>query len=238
MDVYPDRESLSQAAAQLWVRQAAEAVQTRGRFSVALSGGSTPGRTYELLAQPPFTDQVPWDRTHIFWGDERCVPLDDSRSNARVAHQTFLDRVPIPESQVHPIFCHQSPEAGAAAYEAELRAFGAGAPPRLDLIFLGLGEDGHTASLFPGSAALEEKVRWAVPVYVPAQGFHRVTLTAPFINQAALVVFLVAGANKAMVLKEVLTGPRDPKRLPAQLISPRDGELHWLVDREAASQLA
>jgi 6-phosphogluconolactonase len=237
IEVYPDLESLSQAAAALLVEQANLAVAARGRFSVALAGGATPRRTYELLAAPPLVDRAPWDRVHIFWGDERCVPLTDPRSNARLAKEAWLDRVPIPGNQIHPMNCALDPAAAARHYEAQLREFFAGQPPILDLFLLGLGDDGHTASLFPGTTVLAETERWAAPVYVPGQDLHRVTLTAPLINQAAVVAFLVAGGAKAGVLREVLHGPRDPARLPAQLIRPHHGELRWLVDLAAASSL-
>ena len=234
---YPDLESLSLAAAALWTRQAEHAVKIRGRFAVALSGGQTPRRTYEILAQPPFREQVDWDRTHIFWGDERCVPADDPRSNARLAREALLEQVPLPRTQIHPLSCRPSPAAGAREYETLLRDFCAGTPPGLDLIFLGLGEDGHTASLFPYNGALEERERWTAAVYVPAPGLNRVTLTPAFINQAATVAFLVAGAAKAGALREVMQKPGDPRRLPAQLIKPEPGALYWLLDRAAAGQL-
>ncbi|MBU4233150.1 MAG: 6-phosphogluconolactonase [Desulfobacterales bacterium] len=237
IDVYPDLESLSRAAAALLVRQANLAVAARGRFSVALAGGATPRRTYELLAAPPLKDQAPWDRMHVFWGDERCVPLNDSRSNARLAKEAWLDHVPIPGTQIHPMNCAPDPAAAARQYEAQLREFFAGQPPRLDLVLLGLGHDGHTASLFPGTAVLKEGERWAAPVYLAEADLHRVTLTAPLINQAAVVAFLVAGGAKAGVLREVLHGPRDPARLPAQLIQPQTGELRWLADLAAAGSL-
>jgi 6-phosphogluconolactonase len=238
IEVYPDLESLSRAAADLLVRQAHLAVAARGRFSVALSGGGTPRRTYELLATPPWVDQAPWGRVHVFWGDERCVPLNDSRSNARLAQAAWLDRVPIPGNQIHPLDCAADPAAAARQYEAQLREFFAGQAPILDLVLLGLGEDGHTASLFPGTAVLKETERWAAAVYVAEQDLYRVTLTAPLINQAAVVVFLVAGGAKAGVLREVLHGKRDPARLPAQLIQPHHGEFLWLADLEAAGSLA
>ena len=233
--VYPDLESLSRAAAALLVEQASLAVAARGRFSVALSGGKTPRRTYELLASQPFKEQAPWHRMHIFWGDERCVPLDDPRSNGLMAKETWLDHVPIPASQIHFLECAQAPAAAARQYEAQLRQFFAGRPPRLDLVLLGLGDNGHTASLFPGTPVLKETERWAAEVYVAEQDLYRVTLTAPFINQAARVAFLVAGAAKADVLREILHGPRDPERLPAQLIQPQPGELLWLTDLKAAA---
>ena len=237
IQTYPDLESLSRAAAALFAQQAEQAVKVRGRCGVALSGGQTPRRTYEILAQPPFREQVPWSRTHVFWGDERCVPPDDPRSNYRLARKALLDQVPLPRTQIHPLSCRPSPAAGAREYETLLREFCAGTPPGLDLVFLGLGEDGHTASLFPYHGALEEQERWTAAVYVPTQGLHRVTFTPAFINQAAVVAFLVAGAAKAGALREVIQKPRDPRRLPAQLINPERGELYWLVDREAAGQL-
>lgn len=237
IQVYPDLESLSRAAAALLVMQANLAVAARGRFSVALSGGATPRRTYELLAAPPLMDQAPWDRVHVFWGDERGVPLNDPRSNARMAQEAWLDHVPIPKDQIHPLDCSQAPAAAARQYEAQLRKFFAGRPPRLDLVLLGLGDDGHTASLFPGTPALEERERWAAAVLPAGADLYRVTLTAPLINQAAMVVFLVAGKSKAGVLHEVLHGPRDPERLPAQLIQPQNGDLLWLTDLAAAARL-
>jgi 6-phosphogluconolactonase len=236
MQIFPDQESLSLAAAALFVQLARQAVAARGRFSAALCGGRTPSRTYELLAHLPFRDQVPWDRVHVFWGDERCVPLDDPRSNFGLAHLAFLNRVPIPPAQVHPIRCQGSPEEGAHRYEHELRAC-FGEAPRFDLIFLGLGENGHTASLFPHTAVLKERSRWARAVFPAGQDLPRVTLTAPVINRAAVVAFLVTGASKSGVLKEVLYGPRDHDRLPAQLIRPERGELLWLADRAAGSEV-
>jgi 6-phosphogluconolactonase len=237
LETFPDLESLSQAAAGLFARLAADAVNTRGRFSVALSGGSTPRRTYEILAQPPFREQVPWGRTHVFWGDERCVDPSDPRSNARLARAALLDHVPLPRTQIHPFLCHPSPAAGAREYEILLRDFFGGGTPRLDLVLLGLGDNGHTASLFPYDPALEEQERWTAAVYIPGEALHRVTFTPTLINRAAVVAFLVAGTAKAGVLREVIQKPRDPRRLPAQLVSPEDGELYWLVDLGAAGQL-
>jgi 6-phosphogluconolactonase len=235
--VYQDLESLSRGAADLFVERSTSAARLQGRFSVALSGGHTPFGAYQLLAKGPRRDQVPWSQVHVFWGDERCVPPDDPRSNARMAHETLLDHVPIPSDQIHPILCAGAPENGAQEYESLLRHFFKGRQPRFDLVLLGLGENGHTASLFPGTAALDESTRWAAEVYVREQDLYRVTLTAPIINQGEMVVFLVAGANKANVLREVLEGPRDPHRLPAQLIQPESSDLRWLIDRQAASAL-
>ena len=235
--LYDDYEALSNAAAGIFVQQARQAMQMKGWFAVALSGGHTPQRTYELLAQPPYRDQVAWRQVHIFWGDERCVPHGDPRSNTRMVRQALLDQVPIPTSQIHPISCGPAAREGADDYEAVLREFFGHQPPRFDLVFLGLGENGHTASLFPGSQVLEEKEHWVSEIYVAEQDLHRVTLTALLINQAAVVVFLVSGAQKAAIVKEVLEGPVDPHRLPAQMIKPAIGEVHWLIDQEAGALL-
>lgn len=238
IQIFPDQESLGSGAARLFVRQAGLALKARGRFSVALSGGHTSRRTYELLGQSPFRDQVAWSQTHVFWSDERCVPPEDPRSNARIARLLLLEHLPIPRDQIHPIRCNGSPKKAAREYEDLLRSFFGEGPPRLDLIFLGLGGDGHTASLFPQTPVLKEEARWAAEIYLPQQDLYRVTLTPAIINQTAVVAFLVAGAAKAPTLKEVLEGPRDPHRYPAQLIHPSSGHLQWLVDKEAASQLS
>ena len=235
IQIYHDIESLSRAAAEIFVVQSQQAIKDNGRFSVALSGGHTPTRTYELLAQQPFRDQVQWLQVHIFWGDERCVLSNDSRSNERTARQALLDHVPIPKEQIYPIHCSQEPHQTAENYEKLLRNFFTGQSHMFDLVFLGLGENGHTASLFPYSPILDERKRWSAEVYVAEENLYRVTLTAPLINQAALVAFLVAGATKARVLKEVLEGPWDPSCLPAQLIRPKNSNLYWLVDKKASS---
>jgi len=235
--IYPDRESLSRAAAAAFVERARGIQKVQGRVSVALAGGRTPRRTYELLAQPPFRDQLDWKKVHVFWGDERCVPPDDPGSNARMAREVLLDHVPIPPGQIHPISCSHSAETGASAYEAELKNFFAGQPPRFDFMFLGLGQDAHTASLFPASPALFERARWTAAVSAAPRNLPRVTLTLPIINQAAFIAFLVFGSEKAKVLQAVLEGPHDPYRLPAQMVCPLAGELHWLVDQEAAAGL-
>lgn len=235
---YPDLEALSRAAAELFTRKVREAVEEQRRFSVALSGGGTPRRTYELLAQSVFAESVFWDKVHVFWGDERCVPPDDPRSNERMAREALLDHLPVPQTQIHPIRCHKSPPQAARQYEATLQNFFKGRPPRFDLIFLGLGENGHTASLFPDTPVLDEKNRWVSEVYVTDQEIYRVTLTVPLINQAATVVFLVSGHAKASVLHAVLTGPQNPLSLPAQLIKPESGDLIWLVDEVAGSLIS
>jgi 6-phosphogluconolactonase len=231
--VYDDHDALSAAAAGLFAQQARLA---QGRFAVALSGGNTPRRAYQLLSAPPWAEQVPWDRVHVFWGDERCVPADDPRNNAHVAQGLLLVHVPIPPAQVHPIRCAENPQRAAEDYERLLVDFFPHAQPRFHLILLGLGENGHTASLFPHTPVLDSE-EWVSAVYLADQDIYRVTLTAKVINEARVVAFLVSGAGKAATLKQVLEGPDRPRDLPAQLIRPRDGELHWLLDRDAAASL-
>ncbi len=234
--VFPDLEALSLAAARKFADLSRKAVNARGRFAVALSGGRTPRRTYELLARPEFRDNIPWEKVHIFWGDERCVPEDDPRSNQRLARKAWLDQVPIPPAQVHPVSFSESAIMGAERYESLLHSFFRENSGSFDLVFLGLGPDAHTASLFPGSKAVREQERWVVSVFDGPAEFDRITLTAPLINQAAVVVFLVAGKAKARALKAVLNGPKDSIHFPAQLIQPRKGKLYWFVDKDAANE--
>ncbi len=234
-----DAAALAAAAADLFARLTGEAVAARGHASVALSGGSTPRQMGELLATTPHRDRVPWDRLEVFWGDERWVPESSPESNAGVAKRTFLDRVPIPPERIHPFPTEgMEPVAAARAYEATLRAvLGDDGVPRFDLVLLGMGDDGHTASLFPSTAALRERSALAVANPVPKLDTTRLTLTVPVLNAGRQVVFLVGGAGKAATLAAVLAGPDQPDALPAQLIRPELGHLVWLVDRDAAAQL-
>jgi 6-phosphogluconolactonase len=235
LKICKDLDELSRSGAQILVQAAQSAVKARGSFSLVLSGGNTPRRLYEILAGPPYRDEMPWRKTHIFWGDERCVPAEDERNNAHMARQVLLERVPIPDEQIHPIASSLPPSKAAEAYQNTLKVYFNGNPARFDFVLLGLGENGHTASLFPETGVLDEKYDWACEVYVPSLQMWRVTLTAPLLNQARKIVFLVSGASKAQVLDQVIHGARRPEQLPAQLIQPQDGELLWLVDRPAAS---
>ncbi|MDQ2768399.1 MAG: 6-phosphogluconolactonase [Gemmatimonadota bacterium] len=222
------------------------AIDAHGKFVVALSGGSTPRRMYELLALQPRARRVNWSRVHVVWGDERCVPPDNADSNFRMAHEALLDHVPIPATNVHRVHGEDDPVAAAASYESTLRTLfetqngpPASAPGKnIDLALLGLGDNGHTASIFPESAAASEQSRWVMAEYVPVVSMWRVTLTAPILNAAAEVLFLVAGGDKADVLQRVLEGPRVSRELPAQLIAPAPGRIHWLADDAAAAKLA
>jgi len=235
--LHPDREALGRAAAELFAGEARRAAEARRPFNVLLSGGETPRRCYELLAGEPLAGKVPWEAVQLFWGDERQVPPDDPRSNFGMVRGALIEPLALSEAQLHPIPFLPTPRESALAYEAALRDYFQGEAPRFDLVFLGLGEDGHTASLLPHSPSLREKERLVCAGGV-AGGVARVTVTAALINQAALVAFLVSGTEKAAVLKRVLEGERDPQLLPAQLIHPDPGRLCWLIDRPAASLLS
>jgi 6-phosphogluconolactonase len=225
--VYPDAAALARAAAEHFVTLAARAAAARGLFTVALAGGSTPWATYALLATDAFAARVDWSRVYAFWGDERCVPPDHPESNYRMARQALLDHVPIPVPNIHRIRGELPPDQAAAAYRAELDAI-LGPGGRFDLILLGMGSDGHTASLFPGTKALEERGRWVAANFVEKLDAWRVTLTLPAINATRQVTFLVSGADKAGTLARVRAG--DP--LPAGLVRPAEGELTWLVESD------
>jgi 6-phosphogluconolactonase len=245
--IVDDAAALAVAAAEELTRRAEEAVRARGRFTLALSGGSTPRALYRLLADPgaPFRDRIDWRAVHVFWGDERCVPPDHAESNYRMAREALLDRVPLPAEHVHRMRGEEPDAARAAAqYEAELAgvlALAPGALPRFDLILLGLGPDGHTASLFPGSAVVHERARWVAAPFVPKFNAFRITLTPPVLNHAAAVMFVVSGAEKAAALAAILRdGLREDSPVdlyPARIVRPEDGELLWLVDRAAAERL-
>lgn len=231
-------EEVARAAADSFTDIAVASISAEGRFSVALAGGSTPRRTYQLLASPEYRDRIDWSKVHIFFGDERCVPPTHSDSNYRMVEETMLSRLPIPEENVHRMIGEGDAHANASLYESELQTFFDGAPwPRFNLVLLGMGDDGHTASLFPGTDTLKENRAWVVANWVEKFQSYRITLTAPAINHAANIMFLVAGASKAERLRDVLRGERDPLRLPAQLIQPLAGSLVWLVDKAAAARL-
>jgi 6-phosphogluconolactonase len=246
LHIFEDRQALARGAAGQVVALAQKAIAARNIFCLALSGGSTPRPLHKILCRPDQVEQIDWSKVQIFWGDERCVPPDDPDSNYRMAVETLLKHVPIPADHIHRIRGELSPQQAADDYQEQIAAqFGltpseTGQPfPRFDLILLGLGPDGHTASLFPGSEALEEKHRWVSPVphdQGPEPLVPRVTLTLPIIQAARQIIFLVSGEDKANRLAEVLA-PIMGKPLPAQLAKPSHGRLLWMVDRAAASGL-
>ena len=226
--IYPNPESLAQAAAEQFVDRAATAVAAREWFIVALAGGSTPRPMYERLAAEPLASRVDWDHVQIFWGDERSVPPDHPDSNYRMAREALLDHVPVPGTNVHRIQGEVVPDWSASSYEMELEKV-LGVNGRFDLILLGMGADGHTASLFPGTKVLDEQEYAVDAVHLGAERGWRVTLTLPVINAARHVMFLVSGAEKAGALARIRAG----EMLPAARVQPDDGELIWLVDRDA-----
>ena len=239
---FADAEGVAQYAAHEFARRARAAIEASGSFRVALAGGSTPRRTYELLAAPPLADQVDWEATHIFFGDERSVPPDHADSNYKTAYKTLLSRVKIPEAQIHRMEGERADlDQAATLYETVMgEAFDLtveSGPPRFDLVMLGMGADGHTASLFPQTRALDEARSWVVANDVPQKQTRRITMTAPVLNAARCVMFTIAGEDKAESLHAVLEGPRDPRTYPSQLITPEDGDLLFLIDRAAAARL-
>lgn len=235
--IVDDASALARAGADAFVRSARDAVSARGRCAVARSGGATPRKTYELLAGPPYRDAIAWSTVHVFWTDERAVPPTHPDSNFRMPFEAWLSRVPLPPANLHRIKAEMSDAPHAADdYERTLRDFfhlEAGAFPRFDLVLVGLGADGHTASLFPHTGALRESARLAVTLWAPHVSADRVTLTPPVLNAANRVAFLVSGTEKADIVKACLRGPFQPEHLPAQLVRPPSGRLTWFLDRDA-----
>ncbi len=231
--VYPDPAAVAHALAELFVESAKEAIAKRGTFSVALAGGTTPKAAYQLLGAPPLSNALDWSKIRVFFGDERCVPPDDDRSNYKMAHDAFLAPAGVPAANVHRIHGEDDPQAAAEAYREELIA-ALGERPRFDLVMLGMGNDGHTASLFPGSDPLADDDKLVRAVYSESQQQWRITLTPKAINAARRVVFAVEGAAKAQTLALVREGPRNPAQFPSQIVAPEQGELIWLVDRAVA----
>lgn len=234
---FNDLQQLNTEAAQLFVQASQHAIAQRGRFAVALTGGTSPEGLYRLLASSPYREQVQWEQVDIFWGDERWVPLDDERSNARMAHETLLSHVPVPQSQIFPMWADGvSPEEFAQQYEQTLRDH-LNADGCFDLILLGMGADGHTASWFPHTKVLHEHSKWVAAYYLDAQDMYRITLTIPLVNRANQIAVIAYGNNKADALYEVLKGARNSEQYPAQLIDLSGDRVTWLVDEAAAARV-
>jgi 6-phosphogluconolactonase len=232
LTVLDSAEDVAMAAAERFVTQVNTSIRERGRFAAVLSGGSTPKKTYELLATPDFRDRVRWTSVHLFFGDERTVPPDHPDSNYRMAYNAFISHVPIPTENVHRMKGEMEPVSSARKYEAELRAFFPNlAWPAFDLVFLGLGDDGHTASLFPDTEALYEQTAWVVSNWVEKLKTVRLTLTIPALNHASQILFLVTGTAKAPVIRALIEGAK----VPTALIAPVEGDCEWVVDKTAAS---
>ena len=237
--IYDDKHTLSQHAAEYIMRIAKESIDLHGRFTIALTGGTTPGEAYSLLGSEPIRSQIDWRLVHIFWGDERCIPHTNPESNFYLAQETLLDHIAIPKSQIHPMPADQPDrDAASQAYTVEMQhTFGTNGIPSFDLIHLGMGPEGHTASLFPNQASLHEKQRLVMPVSVPKPPPDRLTFTPPLLNAARNVLFLVTGSEKADALQAVLEGEFQPEEYPAQIVRPTNGEVVWMLDRAVAQKI-
>lgn len=231
-----DPTAVSHALA-AWITDNIETtLKTKDRFTWVVTGGNSPKLLYELLAASPYKERIDWSKLHIFWGDERAVPYTDSRNNARMTFEQLLDHVPVVKAQVHLMKTDNiSPEASAADYEKILHQYFPAEGTTFDLVLNGMGDDGHTLSLFPHTPVIHETKAWVTSFYLAAQEMYRITLTAPVVNRAHKVAFLTFGANKAHALQEVIKGARNVDMYPSQIIQPASGELHWFVDEAAGA---
>lgn len=230
--IWEDAESLSEAAAYFFIQRCAESIADHGYFAVALSGGSTPKRLFQLLAAPPFVSTIPWNKVFLFWGDERFVPQDHEDSNYRMTKETLLDHIDIPSKNIFPVPVKGKPAACAAKYEQQIKKFFKDKPV-FDLVMLGMGDDGHTASLFPGTSILEEKKKWISEVWVENKQTFRISFTYRLINKASHVLLLVAGEAKAKVISDIKTGKKDI--YPVQGVEPKKGTVIWMLDKKAVN---
>lgn len=235
--IFPDREALAREAGLLVQEAVQRAVSRNGRCALALSGGRTPRAVYAQLAEEPFRSRIPWKKVHLFWGDERAVPPEHADSNYRMAKEALLEHIQIPRQNIHRIPGELPAVEAARVYQKELQAFWGAAPPRFDILLLGLGTDGHTASLFPGTPAAGEKKKWVTAVFVPRLNAWRITITLPVINQAREILFLVTGSRKAEIVWRLLRRKHALHRLPASRVKPESGLLRWLLDEQAARKL-
>lgn len=237
IQIFDNTQELITAAAALFVRVAEQAIVDNGKFTVALTGGSSPVALHKLLASPEYQQKIDWSKVFVFWGDERWVPFEDDRSNTKMAFETLLNHVPIPKSHIYAMYSETATaEEHAVQYEAAIKAI-VGEDGAFDLILLGMGDDGHTASLFPHTTILKEDKKWVDAYYLEPQSMYRITLTAPLINKAKNIAVLTFGDKKTNALYEVLEGARNPQEYPTQLLNPTNGTLVFLTDKAAASRL-
>ena len=237
LHIEKDTKALSASLAE-WINNYIQQVLAKqDRFTFVLSGGSTPKALYALLAESPYKESIPWGKLHFFWGDERAVPFEDSRNNAKMCYDELLDKVPVKAENIHIMRTDITPEESAAEYEKIIKSYFEGSETTFDFVLLGMGDDGHTLSLFPGTEVIHEQNALATSFFLQAQDMYRITLTAPVVNNAACVAFLAAGAGKAEVLKQVLKGEKNIDLYPSQIIQPEKGQLHWFVDEAAAALL-
>ena len=230
---YPNKEKLVAATTELAANCIEQAIKQNGLCNMALSGGNTPGGIFSLLASNPYRDRLDWSRLHLFWGDERMVPPEHQDSNFRLVQETLLDHIKIPDENVHRMRGEVTPEEAAAEYAELLHNHFEVSPPCFDLMLLGLGADGHTASLFPGTDAVEECERHVVAVFVPKLDAWRVTLTLPVLNAARKTLFLVSGKSKSEMVQRIMSNKQSAKEIPATMVNPQNGELHWMLDSDA-----
>ena len=238
LHIFPNAEAVASEAAHFIVHRINEVLSRQERFTICLSGGSTPKRLHQLLAAEPLNSQVDWSKVHVFWGDERYVPLEDERNNARMAYDTLLNMVNIPEDQIHIMRTdYDSPADAATAYEKILHQYFDNQPFSFDLLLLGMGDDAHTLSLFPYTEVIQEDKHWCCSFFLAQQDMFRVTITRPIANQSSCILFLTTGAGKANALAKVLEGPRDFKQYPSQSVQSANGSTIWMVDEAAAAAL-
>ena len=237
LHVYKNPDELSHAVADWIAKSISDTLKRQDRFTIALSGGSTPKALHKLLAASPYKEEIDWSKLHVFWGDERAVPFSDDRNNAKMAFETLLNFVPIPPYHIHVMRTDIAPEQSAVEYEAILHMYFDNTATSFDLVLLGMGDDGHTLSLFPGTDAVHEERAWTIAYFLKAQDMYRITLTKTIVNRSARIAFLTTGTGKAHALKEVQQGAYNPDLYPSQEIKPVKGELHWFVDEAAAAGL-
>lgn len=237
LHVYKTPDEVSHALAEWITTNIETTLQKQDRFTFVLTGGNSPKQLYELLAAAPYRDRINWSKLHIFWGDERAVPFDDSRNNAKMTYEHLLNKVPVVPEQVHIMDTTLSPDNSAKAYETILHGYFPKEGTTFDLVLNGMGDDGHTLSLFPHTPVIHEKNAWVTSFYLDAQQMYRITLTAPIVNRARKVAFITFGTNKANALYEVLRGEFNVDQFPSQIIQPESGQLHWFVDEAAASKV-
>ncbi len=237
ISIYDDYQSLSEGAANFIREVADSSIKKNGRFTIALSGGSTPKKLFELLSAPPYTEEIDWKRTFVFWGDERNIPADSEENNSFMAGKLLLEHLPIPHKNIFPVPVHLPPAEAAQSYEKMIKDFFDEKLPQFDLNLLGMGDNGHTASLFPHTSILTEDKALVKDVYVEEVGMYRISFTLPLINAAHINLFMISGANKAEMLERALEGPYDPQHIPTQLIKSAENQVFFYVDKAAAANL-
>ncbi len=237
LHIYKNTGELIHEAAQWITDLIIKTLQKQDRFTLALSGGETPKKLYQLLSDDSYSGKINWSKIHIFWGDERVVPFNDDSNNAKMAFEYLLSKVDIPEQNIHRMRTDIEPAVAAKEYDKILHSYFDNPGKSFDLVLLGMGKDAHALSLFPGSSILQEDKNWVNAVYAESQNMYRITLMPSIVNKAEAILFLVTGADKAKALHNVLKTPYDPNKYPAQLIRPSNEALHWFIDKEAAAEL-